>query len=58
MKICFIPIDNRPVCYNLAKDIAAIDENIELFIPPREFLGDLTRSAGVNEIIEIGRAHV
>lgn len=52
MKICFIPIDNRPVCYNLAKDIAAIDENIELFIPPREFLGDLTRSAGVNEIIE------
>lgn len=52
MKICFIPIDNRPVCYNLAKDIAAIDENIELFIPPREFLGDLTRSAEVNEIIE------
>ncbi len=52
MKICFIPIDNRPVCYNLAKEIAAIDENIELFIPPREFLGDLTRSAGVNEIIE------
>lgn len=52
MKICFIPIDNRTVCYNLAKDIAAIDENIELFIPPREFLGDLTRSAGVNEIIE------
>ena len=52
MKICFIPIDNRPVCYNLAKDIAAIDENIELFIPPREFLGDLTSSAGVNEIIE------
>ena len=52
MKICFVPIDNRPVCYNLAKDIAAIDENIELFIPPREFLCDLTRSAGVNEIIE------
>lgn len=52
MKICFVPIDNRPVCYNLAKDIAAIDENIELFIPPREFLGDLTRNAGVNEIIE------
>lgn len=52
MKICFIPIDNRPVCYNLAKDIAAIDENIELFIPPREFLGDLTKSARVNEILD------
>ena len=52
MKICFIPIDNRPVCYNLAKDIASIDENIELFIPPREFLGDLKKNAGVNEILE------
>ena len=52
MKICFIPIDNRPVCYNLAKDITSIDENIELFIPPREFLGDLKKNAGVNEILE------
>ena len=52
MKICFIPIDNRPVCYNLAKDIASIDKNIELFIPPREFLGDLKKNAGVNEILE------
>ena len=51
MKICFIPIDNRPVCYNLAKDIVAIDEQIELFIPPREFLGDLTKSADVDKII-------
>ena len=45
MKICFIPIDNRPVCYTLAKDIAAIDEDIKLFIPPREFLGDLKTPA-------------
>ena len=30
MKICFLPIDNRPVCYNLAKDILAIDKNIKL----------------------------
>ena len=52
MKICFVPIDNRPVCYSLAKDIAAIDEDIELFIPPREFLGDLTKSARVNEILD------
>ncbi len=34
MKICFIPIDNRPVCYNLAKEIAKIDENIELYSTP------------------------
>mgnify|MGYP003290886952 CR=1 FL=1 len=51
MRICFIPIDNRPVCYTLAKDICAIDEDIELFIPPREFLGDLTKTAGVNELL-------
>ncbi len=52
MKICFVPIDNRPVCYSLAKDIAAIDEDIELLTPPREFLGDLTKSARVKEILD------
>ncbi len=50
MKICFIPIDNRPVCYNLAKDICAIDEDLELLIPPREFLGTLGVNAKVDEI--------
>ena len=43
MKICFLPIDNRPVCYNLVKDIVAIDDDIELYLPPRDFLGDLTK---------------
>ena len=50
MKICFIPIDNRPVCYNLAKDIVAIDEDLEFFIPPREFLGDLKKVADIKGI--------
>lgn len=50
MKICFVPIDNRPVCYNLAKDICAIDESIELYIPPREMLGDLTKTADIDGI--------
>ena len=52
MKICFIPIDNRPVCYNLAKDICGIDEDIELFIPPREYLGSLTKSANYEVITD------
>lgn len=52
MRVCFIPIDNRPVCYNLAKDICAIDESIELFIPPHEYLGDLTKSANADYIID------
>lgn len=52
MKIAFIPIDNRPVCYNLAVDIASIDKDIEFFIPPREYLGSLTKNADVDRIYE------
>lgn len=50
MKIALLPIDNRPVCYNLAGDIAALDGSIELFMPPRELLGDLNKPADVKEI--------
>ncbi len=52
MRIAFVPIDNRPVCYNLAVDIAAIDKDIEFFIPPREFLGSLTKNADIEKIYE------
>ena len=52
MKICFIPIDNRPVCYTLAQDICAIDKNIELLLPPREMLGSLTINADYTNILE------
>lgn len=52
MKVCFIPIDNRPVCYTLAKDICAIDGGIELFIPPREFLGGLDKVADIKKILK------
>ncbi len=52
MKICFIPIDNRPVCYTLAQDITAIDDAIELLIPPRKFLGDLTKIADISKLFD------
>lgn len=52
MKICFIPIDNRPVCYNLAKDIASIDETMTLFLPPRELLGSLVKTANIQGILD------
>lgn len=52
MKIGFVPIDNRPVCYLLPKLIAEIDESIELFLPKREFLGDLTKSAKIDKIFD------
>lgn len=52
MKIGFLPIDNRPVCYTLPEQIAKIDESIELFLPNRSLLGDLTKYADVNGIFE------
>jgi len=52
MKICVIPIDNRPVCYNLIEDIANIDKSIELYLPDRNLLGDLTKNADTEKILE------
>lgn len=52
MNIGFIPIDNRPVCYTLAQQITAVDGDIKLYIPPREFLGGLKKYADVEKIFE------
>ena len=51
MRTAFLPIDNRPVCYNLAKDITSVDENINLLIPERNLLGDLTKPARREELL-------
>lgn len=50
MKFGFLPIDNRPVCYTLPQQIAATDDNIELLMPERKYLGDLTKSADIKEL--------
>jgi len=50
-KIAVIPIDNRPICYTLLEQICAIDNNIKLHLPPRDFLGGLTEPANVEEIL-------
>ena len=47
MRVAFVPIDNRPVCYSLARDITAVDESIELILPPREILGGLTKNSDI-----------
>lgn len=52
MKIGFLPIDNRPVCYTLPQQIAQIDGSVELFIPKRGLLGDLTKYADVEGIFQ------
>ena len=49
--IAFIPIDNRPVCYSLPKQIAKIDSDLNLFLPERCFLGDLTKNADIDAIL-------
>lgn len=51
MKIGFIPIDNRPVCYTLPKLISEIDDDIKLYMPNRGLLGDLTKCTDVNGIL-------
>lgn len=50
MKIGFVPIDNRPVCYTLPEQIVKIDRDIEFFIPNRNMLGDLTKYADIEGI--------
>ncbi len=52
MNIAFIPIDNRPVCYTLAKQIADINPGIKLFMPERKFLGGLTKISDTEAIFE------
>lgn len=51
MRIGFVPIDNRPVCYTLPKLIAEIDSDIELFMPERSYLGDLVKYADTEAIL-------
>lgn len=50
-KIALIPIDNRPVCYDLLLQTSEIDHNIELLLPPIHLLGDLNKIADINQIL-------
>lgn len=52
MKIAFLPIDNRPVCYTLPEMIAKIDSDIEFFIPERELLGGLIKTADIEGLFK------
>ena len=51
-KIVFIPIDNRPVCYQLPKQIADLESECELVLPKRELLGNLTKQADFSALID------
>ena len=52
LKIAIIPIDNRPVCYSLPRKIAAIDSDIELFLPEKTDMGNLKKPANIGNLLE------
>ncbi len=52
MKIAVIPIDNRPICYDLIQDVLSIDKNIELFMPEIKHLGGLCNQSDINNIFK------
>lgn len=51
LNVLLIPIDNRPVCYDLPEQIACICDDTKILIPPRELLGGLTSYANYDGIL-------
>ena len=51
-KIALIPIDNRPVCYQLPKLNADIDKDTVLLMPDRKFLGSLEKNADTQALFD------
>ena len=51
-KIAIIPIDNRPICYDIVKDILSIDDNIKFFMPNINLLGSLNTSSDIEGLFD------
>jgi len=51
-RVAFIPLDNRPVCYDLAKNICDITSDFEILLPPLEYLGGLYTVSNYDAIYE------
>ncbi len=52
INIALIPIDNRPVCYQLPKQIACLSKDCNLILPDIKLLGDLNHSADIDSILK------
>ena len=48
IRIAFVPIDNRPICYSFSADIASISTELELILPSRSMLGGLNTTANTD----------
>lgn len=49
-KIAFIPIDNRPVCYDLPQNIINLAKEWQFYIPPKKLLGNLNNPADIESL--------
>lgn len=50
LKIAFVPIDNRPVCFQLPQMIISQAKEHKIIMPDINLSGDLTKSADINGI--------
>ncbi|MFA6989047.1 MAG: DUF4127 family protein [Candidatus Gastranaerophilaceae bacterium] len=51
INIILIPLDNRPVSYALPAQTASINQNCNISLPPKEFVGGLTFYADDEKIL-------
>lgn len=52
MKTAVIPIDNRPICYDVFQNLAYCDKKVQLFLPPANILGNLKKPADTDKILK------
>ena len=50
--IVLIPIDNRPVCYELPKQITKLSDDYNLLLPEKNLLGSLNQIADCNILLK------
>jgi len=49
-RIALIPIDNRPVCYQLPEQIIAMAKEHKIFLPERSIMGSLVKNADIEKL--------
>lgn len=58
MKVLYIPLDERPCNFRYPQDIADINQEIELIVPPMEILGLKKQKAKVELVIEFVKSNI
>lgn len=52
MKVIYVPLDERPCNYKYPQFLANLTEDIEILVPPVEYMGKLKKPSNVNKIWE------